>query len=88
MVAKFLYDKKPKTSLKKCSTLFQILSNCIDLILFHLICQMSVKSSGIESERTVLSLEKEKECFCAVFNNSMKRAREIRKFHAQPCNDG
>ena len=40
MVAKFLDDNKPKTSLKKriCTV-----SNFIDFIQFHLICQMLAK---------------------------------------------
>ena len=40
---------------------------------------MFAKFSGVESERTVSKLEKEKEIFCVVY--SIKRAREIRKFH-------
>ena len=37
--------------------------------------------SGVESEKTILNLEKEKENFCVLFNYSIKRAREVRKFH-------
>ena len=40
---------------------------------------MFAKFSGVESERTVSKLEKEKEKFCVLY--SIKRAREIRKFH-------
>ena len=37
--------------------------------------------SGVESEKTILNLEKEKENFCVLFNYSIKRAREVSKFH-------
>ena len=37
------------------------------------------------SEGPYLSLEKEKETFCVVFTNSVKRAREISKFHVAVC---
>ena len=40
---------------------------------------MFAKFSGVESQRTVSNLEKERENFRVVY--SMKRAREIRKFH-------
>ena len=56
-------------------------SNSIDLIQFHLICQMFVKFSGFNPKGSYLSLEKEKETFCVVFTYSIKRSREIRKFH-------
>ena len=36
---------------------------------------------GVESERTLLSLKKEKENFCVVFTYSIKQAREISNFH-------
>ena len=63
MVAKFLDDNTPKTSLKKwiCTV-----SNFIDLILFHLICQMLANVSGIESERIVSKLRKRKRFLCCV----------------------
>ena len=43
---------------------------------------MLAKFSGVESERTYLSLEKEKEKenLCSVFTNSIERAREIKMF--------
>ena len=70
---------KLKTSLKKsiCTV-----SNFINVTKFHLhvICEILVKLSGVEPERMISSLEKEKENFCAVFTNSIKWAREIRKF--------
>ena len=77
MDAKFLDNSKPKTSLKK---LIRTVSNFIDLILFHLICQILAIFSGIESERTVFKF-RERKSFCAVFTYFIKRWREIRKFH-------
>ena len=47
----------------------------IELIQFHLICQMLVKFSGFNLKGPYLSLEKEKETFCAVFTHSVKWAR-------------
>ena len=55
--------------------------NFIDVISFHLICQMLAKFSGLNPKGPYLSLEKEKETFCVVLTYSIKRAREIRKFH-------
>jgi len=60
VVAQFLNDKKTKTSLKKW---IRIVLDVIDLIQFHLICQLLAKSSVVESESTVISTEKEKENF-------------------------
>ena len=70
MVAKFLDDNKPKIYFKSEFVLFNssILFNSISVI-----CQMLAKCSGLNP--------KEKENNCVVFTNSMKRAREIRKFH-------
>jgi len=80
MVAKFLDDSKPKTSLTKW---IRPASNFIDLIQFQLIWQMLAKFSRAESERTEsLKFRKEKkDNFCVVFTYSMKRGCEIRKFH-------
>ena len=78
MVAKFLDDNNPKTSLKKW---IRTVSNFIDPIQFHFIWQMLVKFSHVESERTVFSLEKEKDNFCVVFTYSIKRACEIWIFY-------
>ena len=55
MVVKFLDDNKPKTSLKKS---IHTVSKFIDLIQFHLICQMLAQFSGIESKRTVSKFRK------------------------------
>ena len=73
MVAKFFDDKKPK---------IRIILNFIDRIQFRLICQILTKFSGFNPKGPHLSLEKERETFCVVFNcsYSAKRAREIRKF--------
>ena len=57
MVAKFLNDNKPKTSLMKW---ILTVSNFIDLIQFHLICQMLARFSGVKSERTVSKFRKRK----------------------------
>ena len=46
MVAKFLDDNRSKTCIRTAS-------NFIDLIQFHLICQMLAKFSGFEFVRTV-----------------------------------
>ena len=80
MVAKFLDDSKPKTSLGKWIRPF---SNFIDLIQFHSICWMLAKFSGVESEKTASEFRKRKRIFlcCAHHANSIERAREIRKFH-------
>ena len=49
---------------------------------FYLICQMLAKFSGLNPKGPYLSLEKEKKkLFCVAFTYSVKRAREIRKFH-------
>ena len=53
----------------------------MDLIQFHLICQMLAKFSGLNPKGPYLSLEKESETFCVVFAYSVKPTREIRKFH-------
>ena len=53
----------------------------MDLIQFHLICQMLSNFSGVESEGQHLSYEKGKEHFHVVFTKSLKRAREISTFH-------
>ena len=42
---------------------------------------MLAKISGLNPKGPYLSLEKEKETFCVVLTYSIKRAREIRKFH-------
>ena len=66
MVATFLDENKTKTLLKKriCTV-----SNFIDLIQFHLICQMLTKFPWFESERTVSKFRKRKRkflCSCCV----------------------
>ena len=55
MVAKFLDDNKPRKSLKK---YMRTVSNFIDLIQFHLICQMLAKFSGFNLKGPYLSLQK------------------------------
>ena len=62
MVAKFLDDNKPKTSLKKrIRTVSNI--NFDYLIQFNLTCLMMAKFSGVKSERTVSKLRKRKRKF-------------------------
>ena len=58
MVAKFLDDNKPKTSLIEgiCTV-----SNFIDLNQIHLICQMLAKFSGVKSKRSVSKFRKRRE---------------------------
>ena len=78
LVANFLDDNKPKTSLTKsiCTV-----SNFIDVTQFHLIYKILAKLYGVEPERNVSGLEKRKRQCWAVLTNSIKRASEIRKFH-------
>ena len=73
---KFLDDNKPKNHLKSIFALFQT-----SPILFNFVCQMLAKFSGVESEGIVPKIRKRKETFRLVFTYSVKRAREIRKFH-------
>ena len=75
MVAKFLLDNKPEIHLKIKFALFQT-----SLILFHLICQMLAKVSGLNPKGPYLSLEKTEKLF-VVFTYSVKQVHEIRKFH-------
>ena len=42
---------------------------------------MLAKFSGLNPKGPYVSLEKEKQNFCVVLTYSLKRAREIRKFH-------
>ena len=64
MIAKFLDDNKPKT---------WTVSNFIDLIQFHLICQMLAKFFGVEFERTVSKFWKRKKKNCVVSTYFIKR---------------
>ena len=74
MVATFLDDNKLKIHFTHCFKLHRSYS-------VHLICQMLAKFSGFNPKGPYLSLEKQKETFCVVFTYSVKRPREIRKFH-------
>ena len=73
MVAIFLDDNKLKT-------LTRTVSNFIDLIQFHLICQMFANFLGLNPKGPYLSLEKEKDNFCVVLAYFVKRVREVKKF--------
>ena len=77
MVAKCLDDNKRKIHLKSEFALFQNFK----ISKYHLICHMLAKFSGFNSKGPYPTLEKEKETICVVFTYSVKRAREIRKFH-------
>ena len=79
MVAKFLDDNKAKTSLKK--WIPRTVSNFIAILFnFFLFLQSWRNCRGLNPKGPYLSLEKEKQNHCAAFTNSIKRAREIRKF--------
>ena len=79
MVAKFLDDNKPKTSLKK---RIRTVSNFVDFIPFHLICQiLATLFQVLNPKGQNLSLLKGKENFYVVFTCSIKWAGEIKKFH-------
>jgi len=78
-VAKFLDDNKPKTSLKK---RIHTVTNLIDLIRFHLICQMLAKLQGLNPKGPYLSLEKKRQFLCCAHQYFIKRA-SIRKFHVE-----
>ena len=65
-----------KTSVKKWTRAF---SNFINLISFHLICQMLGNFSGVNFKGLYLRSEKGKENCCLVFTSSIKR--ETRRFH-------
>ena len=49
-------------------------SNLVDLISFHLICQMLAKFSWLNPKGPYVSLEKEKENFCVVHTYSIQKA--------------
>ena len=75
MVAKFLDDNKPKTSLKKW---IRTVLNFIDLTQFQLICQMLATFSRDESERTVSKVRKIKiKFFCCVHPVHKAGARNV-----------
>ena len=76
MVANF-WDEQPKPKIH----LIRTVSKFIDVIQLHLICQMFAKFSGFNPKGRIRVLQKGKETFCVVFTFSVKRAREIRKFH-------
>ena len=79
MVAIFLDDSKPINSLKSLFALFQT-----SLILFSFILFGESWRNFLWDriyQYRYLCLEKESDSFCVVFTYSIKRAREIRKFH-------
>ena len=84
IVAKFLDDNKPKTSLKKW---IRTVSNFIDLVqfLFYLsnkVGEILWGGGGLNLKGPYLSLKKKKN-LCVVFTYSLKQAREISNFHVE-----
>ena len=77
MVAKFLDDNKPIKSLKSLFALCRTSPILFNFILFG----KSWRNFLWDRIYRYLSLEKESDNFCVVFTYSIKRAREIRKFH-------
>ena len=84
MVAKFLDDNKPIKSLKSLFALFQTSPILFNFILFG----KSWRNFLWDRIYRYLSLEKEGVNFCVVFTYSIKRAREIKKFHVMVVQDG
>ena len=76
-VAKFQDDNISKTSLK---IWIRTVSNLVNLIQFHLICQILAKFSRVESESTASKLRK-RPCIFVLCSRTIKRTREIRKFY-------
>ena len=77
MVAKFLDDNKPIKSLKSLFALCRTSPILFNFILFG----KSWRNFFWDRIYRYLSLEKESDNFCVVFTYSIKRAREIKKFH-------
>ena len=77
MVAKFLDDNKPIKSLKSLFALCRTSPILFSFILFG----KSWRNFLWDRIYRYLSLEKESDNFCVVFTYSIKRAREIKKFH-------
>ena len=77
MGAKFLDDNKPIKSLKSLFALCRTSPILFNFILFG----KSWRNFLWDRIYRYLSLEKESDNFCVVFTYSIKRAREIRKFH-------
>ena len=74
MVAKFLDDKKPQMGTRTDSKF-------IDLIQFHLICQMLAKYFlGLSSKGPYVNFEIEKHNFCVVFTYYIKRGIKLGSF--------
>ena len=86
MVARFLDENKPKTSIKKW---IRTASNFIDLIQFHLIWQMLAKFCQDESERTVFKFRKRKKTtFVLCSPAPQSEPVKLGIFMSQGCNDG
>ena len=73
--SKMFWWQQTKTS--HCKKWIRTASNFIDLISFHLVCQILGKFSGLNQKGPYVSLEKEKQNFCFVLTYSIRWAREI-----------
>ena len=73
--SKIFWWQQTKTS--HCKKWIRTASNFIDLISFHLVCQILGKFSGLNQKGPYVSLEKEKQNFCVVLTYSIRWAREI-----------
>ena len=89
IVATFLDDNKPKTSLKKW---IRTASNFIYLIQFHLMRQMLAKFSWVESERTVSKFKRGKrQLLCCIHRlhkaSAQRQQRNVQNsvMHVQIC---
>ena len=81
MVAKFFWMTTNRKLYLKSESI-RTVSNFIDFIPFHLICQiLATLFQVLNPKGQDLSLQKGKENFHVVFTCSIKWAREIRKFH-------
>ena len=81
MVAKFLYDNKPKTSVKKW---IRTVSNVTDLNKFHLICQMLANFLGLNLKGPFLK----KILGWVHALHSLRTFTRWGSFMSQSCNDG
>ena len=86
MEAEFLDDNKPKRHLK--SGFRRTVSNFIDLIYFHLICQMLAKFSGLNPRGPHLSLEKEKQNFVLYSPTPQSGRVKLGSLMSRLCNKG
>ena len=68
---------------------YRTVSNFIDLIQFHLICQILAKFSEVESKKTATTLEKQKGKFLLSCSPTPQSGRmKLGSFMSLSCNDG